>query len=985
MRYLLLFALNLLAANTLSAQTLSGTVTDPFGAPIADARVTIFLVDTTEFREARTDANGVYLFENLGPYNFLFGVAKPRFAYFENVTNVIVGTVVHDAQLVPETELGRWDIIMQSPEALGGTDLGVLMPNGSIYYCHNTKDPFYFEPTENDTSFAKGSNFAQGCVAPALLLNGKVLFAGGTLEDDGFGPGSKKIKIFDPATGLWPYQPDMLDSRWYPTLSPLYDQRLLIVGGGDQNTGQANAKRTKTSEVYDPATGITQWADTIKFGNEVSAVVPLFTGKVLMTFRPPQLFDPSTLQWDLAADFVQGNRMPNGDHCDHEIVLRPNGNVVAIGYKSFTPGQPGVNVEIYDPIQNTWTLGSNFSPTRSRAKAVQLPDEKILVMGGHKEETSDPSPVNNWGYMGITDQYDPANNTWRRLANMNWKREYHAITILVPDGRVIAVGGEGQPGNEPPLSIIEAYKPPYLFRGIRPELSNFNKTEFKRGEHIEFKAHKTNALTKVMLMSHAVMTHFMNSGNGRCLELDFTQNGDQVNATLPSDSLHLMPGWYMLFGMVDDIPSVAQIVHILPGPFVMMETPPTAGFMANPNSGCAPLTVQFTNTSSANATDFNWQFPGGLPSSSTEQNPSVVYSTPGVYAVTLTASNAAGSATASQLNIVTVSPEPTADFGASIVGATVSFSNSSANATSYSWGFGDGQTSIETSPSHTYASDGTYTVTLSASNACGTVLSTQTIVIITPPTAGFTATPMEGCTPLTVQFTNTSSANATDFSWQFPGGDPAVSTSQNPSVVYNAPGTYSVTFTASNAAGSSTASQPNIVIVNPAPTADFSAVVAGATASFSNSSANATSYSWSFGDGQNSAETNPSHTYNNDGTYTVTLTVSGPCGIATATQVVTITTVSTKDPSQAASIQVFPNPIISGGTLTAIMNLKRAGSVHFDLMDASGKVIREYPFSEKTIGSQVFNLKTVGLPEGTYFLTANMNGEKIATEKLILK
>ena len=557
--------------HSLSAQTLTGAVTDPGGFPVANARITLFNADTSWFWETRTDAMGQYAIENLpagGPY-LLFGVARPGFAYFQNATTGITGTIVHDAQLQPETEPGQWNIIMQSPEALGGTDLGVLMPDGSIYYCHDTKDPFFFLPTENDTTFAKGSLFAQGCVAPALLSNGQLLFAGGTLEDDGFGPASKKVKVFDPASGSWAYQPDMLDYRWYPTLTPLYDERLLIVGGGDQNTGFPNAKRTKTSEVYNPATGVTQLADTVHFGNEVSAVVPLYTGKILMTFRPPQLFDPATLQWALAADFVQGNRLPNGDHCDHELVLRPNGQVVAVGYKSFTPGQPGVNVELYDPVLNAWTLGSQFAPTRSRAKVVQLPDEKILVMGGYKEQTNDPTPVNNWGYMDLTDEYDPAADTWRRLANMNWKREYHTITMLVPDGRVIAVGGEGAPGNEPPQSIIEAFSPPYLFRGIRPELSNFNKTVFQRGETVEFRVEKTNALTKVMLMSHAVMTHFMNSGNGRCLELDFLQAGNQVSAFLPTDSLRLMPGWYMLFGMVDNIPSVAQIVKIEAGQLVL--------------------------------------------------------------------------------------------------------------------------------------------------------------------------------------------------------------------------------------------------------------------------------------------------------------------------------------------------------------------------------------------------------------------------------
>lgn len=546
-------------------QTLTGTVTGPGGSPVADARVTIFLVDTSKFRETRTDANGGYLFENLDPNYFMFGVAKPGFAYFENTTTGIVGTVAHDAQLAPETEPGKWDIIMDSPEPLGGTDLGVLMPDGSIYYCHDTKDPFFFIPTENDTAFAKGSTIAQGCVAPALLSDGRVLFAGGTLEDDGYGPACKKVKTFDPATGLWPFQPDMLDFRWYPTLAPLYDERLLIVGGGDKNTGASNQKRTNTSETYDPKTGATGWTDTLKTGNEVSAIVPLFTGKILMTHRPPQLFDPTTLQWELAADFAQPDRMPNGDHCDHELILRPNGEVLAFGFKPFSALPAPSFLEKYDPLANVWTLKNSPPPLRSRAKAVQLPDQKILVLGGQKEQTGDPTPTNNWGYMGITDQYDPSADSWRRLANMNWKREYHAISILVPDGRVIAVGGEGQPGNEPPKSVIEAFSPPYLFRGIRPELSNFNKTVFKRCETIEFEAHKTNVLTKVVLMSNAVMTHFMNSGNSRCLELDFAQNGSAVSATLPADSLRLMPGFYMLFGMVDDIPSVAKIVKIEAG------------------------------------------------------------------------------------------------------------------------------------------------------------------------------------------------------------------------------------------------------------------------------------------------------------------------------------------------------------------------------------------------------------------------------------
>ncbi len=61
------------------------------------------------------------------------------------------------------------------------------------------------------------------------------------------------------------------------------------------------------------------------------------------------------------------------------------------------------------------------------------------------------------------------------MRNMNYAREYHASGIVVPDGRVIVTGGEGAPGNEPSESIIEAFTPPYLLKGIRPQITNLNK------------------------------------------------------------------------------------------------------------------------------------------------------------------------------------------------------------------------------------------------------------------------------------------------------------------------------------------------------------------------------------------------------------------------------------------------------------------------------------------------------------------------------
>ena len=126
---------------------------------------------------------------------------------------------------------------------------------------------------------------------------------------------------------------------------------------------------------------------------------------------------------------------------------------------------------------------------------------------------------------------------------------------------------------------------------------------------------------------------------------------------------------------------------------------------------------------------------------------------------------------------------PVAGFTTDINTYDVDFTNTSTNATSYSWNFGDGNTSSETNPSHTYLNDGMYDVVLTATNNCGSVNFTQTVNIANTPTANWTSGPSEGCTPFTVQFQNQSSNNSTSWEWTFDGGTPSTSTEQNPIVV----------------------------------------------------------------------------------------------------------------------------------------------------------------------------------------------------------
>ncbi|MCB0640690.1 MAG: PKD domain-containing protein, partial [Phaeodactylibacter sp.] len=323
---------------------------------------------------------------------------------------------------------------------------------------------------------------------------------------------------------------------------------------------------------------------------------------------------------------------------------------------------------------------------------------------------------------------------------------------------------------------------------------------------------------------------------------------------------------------------------------VVIVTPPLGGFSADVTSGCADLAVQFTDESTDNVTGWSWTFAGGDPATSSDSNPLVTYTQAGTYTVTLEVTNAAGNNTVTEVGYIVVDDVPTAGFTESINGNMVDFTNTSTNATSYSWDFGDTTTSTETDPSHSYAMDGTYTVTLTASNACGDVVLTQEVVILTPPTAGFSADVTSGCADLVVQFSNESTENATSWLWTFSGGNPATSTDQNPVVTYTQAGTYTVTLEASNGAGSDAVTQTNYIVVDDVPVPGFTSVSNSDMVDFTNTSTNATTYSWDFGDNSTSTEVNPTHTYAMDGTYTVTLEATNACGTATLTNTVVVST-----------------------------------------------------------------------------------------------
>ena len=256
-----------------------------------------------------------------------------------------------------------------------------------------------------------------------------------------------------------------------------------------------------------------------------------------------------------------------------------------------------------------------------------------------------------------------------------------------------------------------------------------------------------------------------------------------------------------------------------------LENPPIADFTATPTTIYAGETVSFTDMSTNNPTSWNWSFSGGTPTSSTTQNPQVVYNSPGTYNVSLTVSNAFGTDTKTKIKYITVLdlPVPVADFTATpttvYAGETVSFTDlSTNNPTSWNWSFSGGTPTSSTTqnPQVVYNSSGTYNVSLTVSNAFGTDTKTKTdyIHVSTPSIVNFTADQTIINQGEVVHFSDLSTGNPYFWLWEIQGGTPAINYQQNPTIIFKTPGTFTVKLTVSYANGQASLTREDYITVN---------------------------------------------------------------------------------------------------------------------------------------------------------------------------
>ena len=379
---------------------------------------------------------------------------------------------------------------------------------------------------------------------------------------------------------------------------------------------------------------------------------------------------------------------------------------------------------------------------------------------------------------------------------------------------------------------------------------------------------------------------FTDQSTGGAVAWNWTDgNGNTFNIQNPGTT-YLNPGNYTVTLTVTNATGGTSVKTKQ----ISVNAKPTLAFSASPLTGCSPLAVTFTNTSTAGSgsiTNYLWDYGNG--GNSNTASPTYTYTTAGVNSVTLQVTNSAGCVnTLTKPNYINVASAVTAGFTFTAPAGcgfpqTITFNNTSVGGSgvlTYAWNFGDGNTSTATSPSHTYNAAGSYTTTLTTTNSagCSNTFTSLTPIVIGSVNASFTI-PATTCVNNAIQFTNTSNPAPVSATWDF--GDMTTASTLNPIKTYSTPGTYTVTMVSDFGGCQGTSTQT--VTVSPKPTASFTttnllACKAPLSVNFTNISTGAVSYLWHFGDGTTSTDNSPTHTYTSLGNFGITLTATNANG-----------------------------------------------------------------------------------------------------------
>ncbi|MCW5252666.1 MULTISPECIES: kelch motif-containing protein [unclassified Streptomyces] len=375
---------------------------------------------------------------------------------------------------------------------------------------------------------------------------------------------------FDPVAEKYIKVDPMNEARWYPTLTTLSDGKVLSVSGLD-DIGQLVPGK---NEVFDPGTGKWTYTDTVRQFPTYPALFLMRNGKVFYSGSNAG-YGPDDVGRDPGVWDVESNRFTEVPGLSDPDMLETSGTVLlppAQDERYMVIGGGGVGES---PLASEKTRivdlradEPRFEDGPSLAKGTRypqasiLPDDSVLVSGGSGD-------YRGRGASDILEArlYRPDGNTFDRVADPLVGRNYHAGSILLPDGRVMFFGSDSlyaDKANTKPGRFeqrVEIYTPPYLYRDTRPDLAGGPQT-VERGGTATFTSRAASTVKRMRLIRPSASTHVTDIDQ-RSIAVDFTAEGDRLTVTVPRGKNLVQSGWYMLFAVDGDgTPSKAQWVRV---------------------------------------------------------------------------------------------------------------------------------------------------------------------------------------------------------------------------------------------------------------------------------------------------------------------------------------------------------------------------------------------------------------------------------------
>ena len=396
-------------------------------------------------------------------------------------------------------------------------------------------------------------------VAPALTLEKQEFWA------------SNKSYLFNPATEAYERVSNLTLARWYPSLIGLTDGRVLAVSGLNQFGNIINGE----NEIYTPATRT--WTEEPGLRRTFPTYPALFlmpSGNLFYTSGDAG-FGSSTIGrtpgiWDLQNNsfkFVPGLQDPNEVETSASVLLPP---AQAQRYMIIGGGGVGqspkstARTAIADLSQPNphWVAGPSLAQPTRYPNAVIAPNGEVIITGGSRyyrgEHESDIFECH---------AYNPQTGKLTSLAEPTVGRNYHSEGLLLPDGRIVTLGGNPLFGDKADTTEgffeqrVEIYSPPYLYHGERPSITG-GPSQLSRGGTAVFTTPHPEKITAAELIRPSAVTHVTDSEQ-RLIALTLRREAGAIQVTIPTGSGLVPPGWYMLFVTNKEAtPSVARWVHV---------------------------------------------------------------------------------------------------------------------------------------------------------------------------------------------------------------------------------------------------------------------------------------------------------------------------------------------------------------------------------------------------------------------------------------